>query len=301
MKHPIRNLFLIVLLIIVVLIVQNGRKESRYKEVLAVNPELTNAERAEKMRSFGKFKDAPAFAAFYQALADHDFAAAGEIFMQNDFAASDWYYYKLKAGIEAECESGDALLSALREGYVPYVQPDDDLWALWESSIISDSFYFNLLGCEDTAALADACGGAPDGKLLVVYAQTGEELLYHRPSGEYGANLSAMASLGEGLWPSSLSEVEYLLRVEYQMPAYSSTGQGNTTVRYRGATMRVTLTHLTDGEKMYENTLSGDIPQSVWVGQGANAEYTYFPKQEKQIAALDEALAEIGASTGIRR
>lgn len=296
MKHPVRNIILIACLIIAIWLGYSYIRESRYKE--ALHAQVPNAEHAEMLRAFGKYEEAAERTEYYQALADHDFAAAGRLFAQYGFDLSGGYYQRLPYDIALECESGDALLTALRKGFAPLIQPKAPIWELNSGSYTyNNGPYYSLLGCKDTAALANACGAAPGGKLLVVYEQSGQNLL--STVGGYGANLTAMASLDDALWPASLAEVEYILRVEYQMPAFFKKTDRRSSIEYRSITVQITLTHLTDGQILYSGSVSGHIPEKVWITEGSDATMNYFPTTEHLIARLNDALSKIGGSTGI--
>ncbi len=299
MKHPIRKIIVIAVLIAAVLLGYNYIREDRYKK--ALNAQVPNAEHAEMLRAFGKYEEAAERAEYYQALADHDFAAGGQLFQQYGFDLSGGYYHELPYDIALECEDGDALLKALGEGFAPLIQPKAKMWELNSGSNFNNGPYYSLLCCKDTEALINACGAAPNGKLLVIYTENGVNLLVPKIGGEYGANLTAMASLNDSLWPTSLAEVEYILRIGYQMPDFYKKTDRRSTIEYRSITVQITLTHLTDGQVLYSNSISGQIPEKVLITEGSDTTKSYFPTTDYLIKHLNDALSKIGGSTGIEQ
>ena len=301
----------IVMVIAVIFAVVNivQERERRFQLAL-IHPLEDDAEMATAMRRFGGYKNAAQYAEYYQQLANSDYASAGRTFAQHhllDYREGDHRVYigdnDIALRILKKAMSADETLAALRDGCLAYpenkiIYPFTDdggtkIWALKDRhNYVMDSLpgtCYTMLGFESQADLIEACGASPAGKLLVLYSVKGEE---------WGANLVAMANLGERFWPSALSEVEYILKVDYSVPEWDDAHrrrEGGTSLIWRASTYNITLLSAASGEILIEHTITAVPPDQTEVWKGRQNYETFEPEWEALKAELNRTLAPTGA------
>jgi len=289
-------------------------REHRFQLAL-IHPLEDDAEMAMAMQRFGGYKNAAQYAEYYQQLADNDYASAGRTFAQYhllDYREGDHLVYigrnDIALRILERSMSADETLAALRDGCLAYPENNiihtftDDggtrIWALKDRpNYVMDSLpgnCYSMLGFESQVDLIEACGTSPAGKLLVLYSVKGEE---------WGANLVAMANLGERFWPSALSEVEYILKVDYSVPEWDDAHRlsaGGTSLHWRTSTYNIALLSAASGDTLIERTISAVPPEKTEVWKDSSNYITFEPEWEALKAELNHTLEPTGAKITIR-
>ena len=159
------------------------------------------------------------------------------------------------------------------EDYIGPTEDSDKAWAV-----------------SDIAALYKKCGTDPKGKVLILRKQ------YSYPKGEtyYAVDKWLMGYLYSDLFPSDLSEVEYILTVTYDYAnagAYirTTTVGSNTTsenVTFLRTKAMVELVHLTDNKSIHK---------SQWI-QGGNAPSAYSGEDKWISGTMPEPADQIIAA-----
>lgn len=262
------------------------------------------------------YKDSAEVLQMLQALDSHEFARACELYavyrageekaIKNDKQWLDLMRENLYSTKEAKANppAPEKFFEAYRLGYAPYMHTldefdayDEDAYLFTRGTPENIQLFFKKeycrLGFDSLDALKAACGKDPAGKLIIVVNSEAKN------SGlTDNLDITAMLTLPEEYFPTSLNEVEYMVRISYERGNVGAYNTGAAAVR---ESIRVTLEHLPDGEILFENvTLGGMPPNTTRVPEGSTLDIT-GKSPDWPSAARDSARAvcmAIGGSEG---
>ena len=281
---------LVIVVVILGLLMRNeSKKEQEYNEI--VGSDLTVAEKAEKLRKLGfknKTYNSAESAEVFQLLADGEYVQARET---NKKYGNRIREERFADYIENELTGADEKLAAYHDlldltGADRYHSSSE--WVPHEHEGVIGFGSASMLGFSKEEDLRANCGSSPKAGKLLILCKVNDAAV--------GVNLEAMGSIGEEAWPKSLSEIDYILEINYLSPVFSQKvyDMADTQLVVSTADYNIRLLNASGGNAIYEKTLCGKLPDSTWVGKGAYNEKTYSPGWEELSESINKAFQAAG-------
>lgn len=311
-----RKTFLTIISIILLAALFSACAGVNYKKYADDITDYSMADLIEAFTELKDYKDSAEVLQMLQALDSREFARACELYaayrageekaIKDDKQWLDLMRENLYSTKEAKANppAPEKFFEAYRLGYAPYMHTldefdayDEDAYLFTRGTPENIQLFFKKeycrLGFDSLDALKAACGAKAAGKLIIVVNSEAKN------SGIVDlVDITSMLTLPEKYFPTSLNEVEYMVRISYERGNVGTYNTGAAAVR---ESIRVTLEHLPDGEILFENvTVGGMPPNTTRVPEGSTLDIT-GKSPDWPSAARDSAHAvcmAIGGSEG---